>query len=127
MPVLDWRAWGAQNGGVMPNPAWTVGSAPWGEPWQANTPFPGVLPITDKILGANSYPVYADTPVTVNAIDPFYVSATGVAGFPNGAGWVAPMERPGWPAGAAPIGRPPANSTVPAGPIMRPVVAGLSS
>lgn len=120
MGVVDWRAWVAQNGGSMP-----TAPNPPGTPFVANSPFPGIGPIPDKITGASSIPTYADVPVTINAVDPFYVGT-----YPNGGGWVAKMgdywytgvgtATATWPAGSP-------GSTVPAGPIMRPAIPGLTS
>lgn len=124
MGVADWRAWTAQNGGTLP-----TAPNPPGTPWLAPQVFPGVNPISDLISGVNSIPNYPDVPTYVPAVDPFYVGS-----YPTGGGWVAPMERfivpsPGtagtqtvaaWPAGSP-------KASVPAGPIIRPVVAGITS
>jgi hypothetical protein len=118
MAVTDWRAWTAQNGGSQPGQ-----TSPF--------PFPGVNPITDLISGANSYPTYADTPTTINAVDPFYVGTVG-----TGAGWINKMSEywydsagaaHSWPAGSP--AHPPVSTgaSVPAGPIMRPAIAGLTT
>jgi hypothetical protein len=85
--------------------------------------FPGVNPIPDLISGATSIPTYPNTPTTVNAVDPFYVGT-----YATGGGWVNLMERytpgtpstPTWPAGSP-------GASVPAGPIPRPVVPGVTS
>jgi hypothetical protein len=99
--------------------------------------FPGVLPIGDLISGVTSvpqtpslaHPDPLNTPATVNAVDPFYVGT-----YATGGGWVNNMERyivpaPGtsgtqtvacWPAGSP-------GASVPAGPIIRPVVPGVTS
>jgi len=65
-PVIDWRAWNNQQGGIQPttvNPTTQPGGYPpstsGGTP---GTIFPGILPQTEKILGANSTPLYDDTP-----------------------------------------------------------------
>jgi len=124
MGVVDWRAWTDQNGGTLP-----TAPNPPGTPWIPNTMFPGVGPIPDLISGVTSVPPYANTPTTINAIDPFYVGT-----YATGGGWVVPMERfivpsPGtagtqtvaaWPAGSP-------GASVPAGAIMRPVVPGVTS
>jgi hypothetical protein len=123
MGVADWRAWTDQNGGTLP-----TAPNPPGTPWQINQAFPGVNPITDLISGTTSIPPYPSLSnpgnfSTVNAIDPFYVGT-----YPTGGGWVNLMERytpgtpstPTWPAGSP-------GASVPAGPIMRPVVAGITS
>lgn len=117
MTVTDWRAWTSQNGGSQPGQ-----SSPF--------PFPGVGPIPYPDAGqptpATSVPPYSATPVTINAIDPFYVP---VGTTTNGGGWVAKMgdywyDWAGtihtWPAGSP-------GSAVPAGPIMRPAIPGLTS
>jgi hypothetical protein len=94
-----------------------------------NTPFPGVNPITDLINPVTSYPPYPSLAspgnfVTINAVDPFYVGTA-----PTGGGWVAKMgdywydwagASHTWPAGSP-------GASVPAGPIMRPAIAGLTS
>jgi len=63
--------------------------------------FPGVGPITDLINGATSIPTYPNTPVTVNAVDPF-------------GGWVDQQELT-------------TNSGGAHTPVMRPAIAGLTS
>lgn len=110
MGVVDWRAWVAQSGGTMP-----TAPNPPGTPWQHNQVFPGVGPIPDLISGTTSIPPYPNTPTTINAVDPFYVGT-----YPNGGGWVSPMELTTWPAGSP-------KATVPKGPNMRPVVPGVTS
>jgi hypothetical protein len=69
-PTTDWRSWAAQQGGMVPT---AVGTPPFPpatvDPRIANTIFPGINPIADKILGANSTPVYSDTPVTIKPPD----------------------------------------------------------
>lgn len=66
--VADWRSWTNQSGGTLP------GASP-----AFPQVFPGVSPITDVIKGVSSIPTYADTPVTINAVDPF-------------GGWTAQQE-----------------------------------
>jgi hypothetical protein len=131
MGVVDWRAWTDQNGGQMP-----TAPNPPGTPYVTNSVFPGVGPIpfpdAGQPTGVNSIPPYpsltypnaANAPQTVNAIDPFYVGT-----YPNGGGWVNKMSEVWydwsgamhtWPAGSP-------GSTVPAGPIMRPAIPGLTS
>jgi hypothetical protein len=124
MGVVDWRSWTAQSGGTLP-----TAPNPPGIPAIPNSMFPGVGPITDLINGATSIPNYPNVPTYVPAVDPFYVGT-----YPTGGGWVAPMERyivpspgtpgtptvPAWPAGSP-------GATVPAGPIQRPVVPGVTS
>lgn len=135
MGVADWRAWTDQSGGTLP-----TAPNPPGTPWQINQMFPGINPIgvgatpgppgsSDLIDGQQSFPKYANAPVTINAVDPFYVGS-----YPTGGGWVAQMERfivpsPGtagtqtvaaWPAGVP-------GASVPAGALMRPVVPGITS
>ena len=118
MGVVDWRAWTAQNGGTLP-----TAPNPPGTPWQNNQVFPGVGPITDLISGATSIPNYPNVPTYVPAVDPYYVGT-----YATGGGWVNIMERytpgspstPTWPAGSP-------GASVPAGPIMRPVVPGVTS
>jgi len=92
--------------------------------------FPGVNPITDLISGSTSVPTYPDVPTTVRPLDPWYVGTS-----PNGAGWTNNMERvfsdwagvlKTWPAGSPPSGGG-TGASVPAGPTMRPVVAGITS
>jgi hypothetical protein len=69
-PTTDWRSWAAQQGGMVPT---GVGTPPFPpatvDPRIANTVFPGINPITDKILGANSTPIYADVPTTIKPPD----------------------------------------------------------
>jgi hypothetical protein len=126
MGVVDWRAWVAQSGGTLP-----TAPNPPGTPWQNGQMFPGIGPIgvgaipgppgkSDLIDGAQSFPTYSNTPVTIKPIDPFYVGT-----YPNGGGWQAQMERSTHPAGAA--NNPGNGPTVPAGPVIRPVVAGITS
>jgi hypothetical protein len=84
MAVIDWRAWIAQQGGSTPPsavPAGLTGAYP------TNQLFPGILPITDQVLGSNSIPTYPNSPVTINAIDPFYVGT-----YPTGYGWTSQRE-----------------------------------
>jgi hypothetical protein len=78
MGVVDWRAWTDQNGGTLP-----TAPNPPGTPWIENTMFPGVQPISDLINGSTSIPPYANTPVTVNAVDPFGGWTSQQAGPPN--------------------------------------------
>jgi hypothetical protein len=122
MGVVDWRAWVAQNGGQMP-----TAPNPPGTPYLTDQLFPGVGPIPDLINGPTSIPPYPNTPTTVNALDPFYVPS--ISAYPNGGGWVAKMgdywytwagATESWPAGSP-------GSAVPAGPIMRPAIPGLTS
>jgi hypothetical protein len=125
MGVVDWRAWTAQNGGTLP-----TAPNPPGTPAIPNSIFPGIGPIPDLINPATSFPPYPGLAspgnfVTINAIDPFYVGT-----YPTGAGWVAKMgdywytgvgvTQATWPAGSP-------GATVPAGPIMRPAIPGLTS
>jgi len=105
MAVTDWRAWVAQEGGRL------AGVAP--------VMFPGVLPIPllppDFVDGELSIPTYPNVPTQVNAIDPFWAGT-----WPDGGGWVAPMEHPeDW------TGLP--GKTFPSGAIMRPAIPGLTS
>ena len=92
MGVADWRAWTAQGGGSMP-----TAPNPPGTPYVTNSPFPGIGPIPDKILGANSIPTYADTPTTVNAVDPFGGWTDQKAFVANSAGVQVPTMRPSVP------------------------------
>jgi hypothetical protein len=113
MGVADWRAWTAQNsagtgGGTMP-----TAPNPPGTPYVTGVVFPGVNPIgvgvtpgppgtqIGLIDGAQSFPTYANTPITINAVDPF-------------AGWVDQKEFA-------------ANSGGAQTPTMRPAIPGLTS
>jgi hypothetical protein len=106
MGVADWRAWVAQDstatfGGHLP-----TAPNPPGTP-QIPAVFPGVLAITDQILGSASIPTYPNSPVTINALDPFYVGT-----FPTGYGWTSQRE---------------GTNTVPSPIVQRPSIPGLTS
>ena len=133
MGVVDWRAWTDQNGGQLP-----TAPNPPGTPFVTNQVFPGVLPIGvgaplaapgkgDLIDGTQSFPAYQNTPTTINAIDPYYVGT-----YPTGGGWMAQMHLTTYAGGVAygaiPGGvNPGAGAGVPAGPIMRPPVLGITT
>ena len=130
MGVVDWRAWTDQNGGTLP-----TAPNPPGTPWQNNMPFPGVNPISDLISGSSSVPTYPNTPTTINAVDPFYIGTYALPVSPTGAGWVSPMDRmivpspftPGTQTVAAWTTASPGGNAGITAPIMRPVVAGITS
>lgn len=118
MGVVDWRAWTAQKGGSLP-----TAPNPPGTPYIAPSLFPGVGPIGvgaplaapgkgDLIDGLQSFPNYANSPITINAQDPFILRDVGgnVIADPRWAtswAWTAQLEK--------------------TGKIMRPVVAGITS
>lgn len=108
MGVADWRAWVAQDSTVTFGGHLPTAPNPPGTP-AVPALFPGVQPINDLISGSTSIPNYANVPTTINALDPFYVGT-----YPTGYGWTDQHELV-------------ANSGGAQTPVMRPVVAGITS